>query len=445
MLPGTEKEEIMKQALKYLFGVRIPHALGAIPEPRNKVMRLFTYEGILITLINNLVGSHNNLYAARLGAGDYELGLVTMLPQLVGMAVLIPGGILTDIMRNKRNMVTSALFAVACVYVLIGFVPALGSYKLGGFLALLALSSAPMTIYNVSWQAYFSDVVHPNGRNRILAVRSSLSFLMGITITLTGGALLSSASTNAEKIRLHQIFLWVAAALLLIQVYVLKKIPAQTDGERKTFSLVELKKAFVDLMHNRRFLGFVAVAIFFYLTWHIDWTLYFIGQTQYLGMNEAWLSYVNIANAIIQFLTMGIWSKINSRHGVRFAIIFGSLGLAFCPIGMILSTSIQTGNARLVFLIVNTIFNITLATTTLNILQCLLQVIPDSNKTLNISIYTALVMLSNGIMPFVGVSIYQMMGADLRALHTIFWVIFVFRLIATGLWALRWWVLRREN
>jgi MFS family permease len=434
----------MKDALRYLFSVRIPHALSTITSPRSKVMRLFTYEGILITLINNLVSSHNNLYATRLGAGDYELGLVTMLPQLVGMAVLIPGGILTDVLKNKRDMVITALFAVACVYIMIGFVPALGSYRLGAFLSLLALSSAPMTIYNVSWQAYFSDVVHPNGRNGILAVRSALSFLIGITISLTGGALLSSASSNTDKIRLHQIFLWSAAALLLLQIYVLKKVPGGTTEPSNRINLRELKDAFVDLLHNRRFLGFVGVALFFYLTWHIDWTLYFIGQTQYLGMNEAWLSYVSIGNAIIQFLTMGIWSRINSRRGVRFSIIFGNLGLAFCPLGMIISTSLQSPNAKLIFLIINTIFNITLATTSLNILQCLLQVIPEKNKTLNISIYTTLVMLSNGVMPFVGVYIYRVMGADIRALHMVFWVIFFLRLVSTGLWTLRWWKLRKE-
>lgn len=435
----------MKSALRHLFCVRLPHALGAISDPRYRVMRLFTYEGILITLINNLVGSHNNLYATRLGAGDYELGLATMLPQLVGMLVLIPGGILTDNLKSKRDMVTSALFAVACVYVLIGFVPALGSYRLGAYLALMAISSAPMTLYNVSWQAYFSDVVHPNGRNSVLAVRSSLSFLIGVTITLTGGALLSSASTNDGKIRLHQMFLWVAALLLLIQIVVLRRIPSKPVEQRNKFKLNELKSALVDIIHNRRFLGFIGVAIFFYMTWHIDWTLYFIGQTQYLGMNEAWLSYVNIGGAITQFLTMGVWSKINSKHGVRFAIIFGSLGLALCPIGMIIATSLQTPNANLIFLIINTLFHITLATITLNILQCLLQVIPEKNKTLNISIYTTLVMLSNGLMPFVGVSLYRMLGADLKALQTVFVIIFILRLVATGLWALRWWMLRRDE
>lgn len=435
----------MRQALRYIFEVRIPHAIAAMTAPRNRVIRLFTYEGILITLINNLVNSHNNLYAIRLGAGDFELGLVTMLPQLIGMLVLIPGGILTDVLKDKRDMVTSALFAVACIYVLIGFVPMLGSYRLMSYIALLAISSAPMTIYNVSWQAYFSDVVHPNGRNRVLAVRTSLSFLIGISITLLAGALLSSASSNAEKIRLHQVFLWLAAALLLIQIFVLKGIKSEKLKSGKLLSISELKNAFVDLIHNRKFLGFVSVAILFYMTWHMDWTLYFIGQVQYLGMDEAWLSYVNIGNAIIQFLTMGIWSRINSRRGVRFAIIFGSLGLSLCPLGMIFTTSIHTANAKLIFLIINTLFNITLATTALNILQCLLQVIPEKNKTLNISIYTALVMLSNGVMPFVGVSIYQFLGADVHALHTVFWVIFFLRLIATSLWTLRWWVLRREE
>jgi len=262
---------------------------------------------------------------------------------------------------------------------------------------------------------------------------------------MTSGALLSRADLNSDKIRLHQIFLWIGALLLLIQIFVLRKIPGKTFEKVNQISFHEIKKAFSELLHNRRFLGFAGVALFFYLTWHSDWTLYFIGETQYLGMNEAWLSYLSIGNAVIQFLTMGIWSKINSKHGVRFAIIFGSLGLAFCPVGMIITTGLNSVNAKLIFLILNTFFNITLATTNLNIIQCLLEVIPENNKTLNISVYTTLVSLSNGIMPMLGVAAYQKLGGDLRALHTVFWIIFVLRIIATGLWALRWWILRKAD
>lgn len=64
------------------------------------------------------------------------------------------------------------------------------------------------------------------------------------------------------------------------------RIPRVEVERSNHLSIKGLKTAFVDLIHNRRFLGFVGVALFFYLTWHIDWTLYFIGQTQYLGMRH---------------------------------------------------------------------------------------------------------------------------------------------------------------
>lgn len=435
----------MKGIVKYLFNVRIPHVIKSFSSPENQILRLFAIEGILNTLINNLVGSNNNMFATRLGANDLELSLVNLLPQLVGMIVLIPGGLLTDVMKSKRDMVTRALLVVAFIYMIIGFVPAFGSHKLELFLILLALSSAPMTIYNASWQAYFSDVVHPNARNNTLAVRTAMAFLIGVIASLLSGALLAAATTNSDKIRLHQIFLWIAAILLILQVIVLKRIPSNTVNNAKKINLTDIKSALATLIRSRKFWGFVGVAIFFYLTWHIDWTLYFIGETQYLGMNEAWLSYIKIGEAVIQFLTMGIWSKINSKQGVRFSIIFGSLGLSLCPIGMIFSTSLHTENAKLIFLILHILFNITLATTNLNIIQCLLQVIPDTNKTFNISVYTALVMISNGVMPVVGVKMYQILGGDLQALQKAFWIIFVLRVIATGLWAIRWWVLRKEE
>lgn len=429
---------------KYIFCELIPHGIHSIAASRNRILLLFTLEGILFTLVNNLIGSNNNLFATRLGAGNFELSLVIMLPQLVGMIVLIPGGILTDRMRNKRNMVSAALAALTILYVLIGFVPALGAYRLGAFLTLLAISTGPLTIYNVSWQAYFSDVVHIDSRNNILTVRTGISFLIGISIPLISGAMLASAAATPDKIRLHQVFYWIAGALLLIQIFILSRIKSDVKQHRAGINIKMLKSAFIELAHNRKFLSFVSVAIFFYLFWHIDWTLYFIGQVNYLGMNEAWLSYISIGNAMIQFLTIGIWSRINAKRGVRYAIIFGSLGLAFCPVAMIVSTGIPGVGGRITFLILNTLANTSLATTSLNILQCLLQVLPEDNKTLNISIYTVLVSLSNAVMPLIGVSAYTALGADLKALHTIFWIIFLLRIVSTGLWTLRWWKLRIE-
>lgn len=416
--------------------------LHKITEPGNRILLLFTLEGMLITLVNNLVGNNNNIFATRLGANDLQLSLLTTIPQLVGLMVLIPGGILTDRMKNKRNMVMGSLLMLTMFYALIGWVPMLSINRFTAFLILFAASVGPMTIYNVSWQAYFSDMVKVEEQNHIMTYRTALTFIIGIVVPLISGSLLAAANTNGAKIRLHQIYFWIGAALLLIQIIVLNQIKGSPNTSSAEPRTGQLKGVFSELLHNKKFLSFVGVAIFFYVTWHIDWTLYFIGQANYLKLNEAWLSYVNIGNAVVQFITIGFWSRLNNKYGVRFGIIFGNLGLAFCPICMIVATGLPLPQGQFVFLIMNTLANITLAAVNLNIMQCLLQVVPANNKTLYISIYTVLVTLSNAFMPLIGVVIYTKLGADLNALQITFRIIFAARIISTGLWFLRWWKLR---
>ncbi|HWT27506.1 MAG TPA: hypothetical protein VN131_06155, partial [Mobilitalea sp.] len=128
-------------------------------------------------------------------------------------------------------------------------------------------------------------------RNSILTVRNGLTFLVGIIISLGCGRVLASAKSIGDKIRIHQCYLWIAVILLILQIIVLRKIKNSEEHAPSGISFRELKAALIELRHNKKFLGFVSVALFFYLTWQIDWTLYFLGQTKYLGFNEAWLSY----------------------------------------------------------------------------------------------------------------------------------------------------------
>ncbi|MHB8127651.1 MAG: MFS transporter [Mobilitalea sp.] len=434
----------MKKFKIQLYHEIIASLLHNVTAPGNRILLIFTIEGILITLVNNMVGFNNNLFATRLGANDYQLSLVTTLPQVIGMLVLIPGGILTDRLVNKRSMVIASLSILTVFYVVIGFVPAFGSHRLIYFLILTAFATGPMIIYNVSWQAYFSDIVKVDARNNILTARTSFTFLIGILIPLVSGALLTRAGTLGDKIKIHQTYFWIAAVLLLAQIFVLKQIKISQEHAPSGTGIRNWRTAFIELIHNKKFLGFASVALFFYMSWQLDWTLYFIGQVDYLKMNEAWLSYASIGNAVAQILTIRFWSRINIKYGVRFGMIFGSLGLVIFPIGMITATSAPVAQGRIIFLILHTIASLTMAVIMLNVVQCLFQILPEKNKTLNISIYTVLITLSNAIMPLIGVMIYTYFGADLKALQITFWIIFATRIVATGLWILRWWRLRKE-
>lgn len=428
----------MNKYSKYTFMSKVSSRIDALFSPLNRPLLIFSVEGILFALISNMINNNNNLFALRLGASDFQVSLVSSIPQFIGVLVLIPVGILTDRMRNKQRMVTLSLFLLAFVYVLIGFVPILGEYRFYAFLILLSLSIGPLTSYNASWQAYFSDVVPFEGRNRVLTMRTGGMFLINICTPLFTGALLASVLGNNEKIRFHQGFYFTAAIILIVQIFTLKKIKEGQVAERNYIKISELKNTLRDLVHHKPFMKFLGTALFFYLTWHADWTLYFLGQVNYLEMNEAWLSYVSIGAAVAQFLTIGLWSRINERIGPRFGIIFGNLGLALCPICMIVGTSLPISYAPIVFLIMNTFANLALANVSLNLPQYLLLSIPEHNKTLSIAIYTVFITLSNAIMPMAGVKVYTLLGANLNALQTVFWTLFAFRIISSGFWFLNW-------
>lgn len=105
---------------------------------------------------------------------------------------------------------------------------------------------------------------------------------------------------------------------------------------------------------------------------------------------------------------------MNEKMGVRFGIILGNVGLAGCVASMLIATSLPASSGPVVFLVLNTLSNITFPTVPLNLLQCLLQVVPEKNKTLSISIYTMFISLSNAFMPMAGVAVYTALGETCR-------------------------------
>ena len=400
-------------------------------------IKLYAVEGILIAFVVNLIVNNNNLYASRLGANDFQLGLVNLLPQLVNMLVLLPGALLTDSLKTKRMMVILSISLTGILYVAIGFAPI---FRLGlaAFIWLLALSSGTMIIYNLSWQSFFPDVIPIEKRNNTLTIKTSIAMFISIITPLISGGILTWLSTNELKIIAHQCFFFIGAILIAFQVNVLKRMSSVNASETASGGFKELKAACVNLIRNKAFVFFASVAWFFYLTWHIDWTVYFIGQVQYLKLNEMQLGIVIAAGTLAQFLTLRFWSRMNERKGVVYTLTFGLFGLALVPISMITATSLPASVNKPLFVLFHVIANLASATIQLNPFQCLLEVLDDKYITISISLFTVLTCLSNAVMPFTGVIIYRAFGGDLKALHNMLWLVFALRILAGFLWLYRW-------
>jgi MFS family permease len=404
----------------------------------NPVAVRYGVDGLFIAAGFNLAANNNNLYATRLGAGDFQLSLVQFLPQIFTLLILLPGGFFIDSLYNKKRMVMTMISISAMGYVFCAFAPVSPFDSVYFFLAFLAVAAGAMALFNISWQSFFPDVVDIHARNRVLTVRTQVSIFIAMLVPLISGGVLTRIPSADGKIIAHQIFYLAAAAMLLSAAFHFRRFEAVRPAAPRRISLEQIKKAGRSLLGNKGFLFFLAVTMFFYFTWMMDWTLYFIGQVRYLHMNELQLSLAVVGGTAAQLLTIRFWSKKNEKYGVVLPVTFGILGLSLCPLAMIGAVSLPSAIAPYAFIIFHTLACLAFATVTLNMFQCQLQVLDENYRSFYLSVFSCLTCFSNAIMPVAGVALYRFMGADINGLRITLLIVFSLRILAAGLWFMRY-------
>lgn len=407
-------------------------------------MFYFALEGTILAIIANLYGNNNNLFAQRLGATDFQLSLITGVPQMVGLALLLPAGFIVEKVKSKRLFVAVSLFMVGVLFLGVAATPFLDEQALPAVIFLLSLCIGFMTIYNSSWQSYFSEVMPITHRNKTLTLRTRGSLFMGMLTPLLTGFILSAAKENSTKIIIHQIFYILVFVFCLVQIYILYKIkepPTIINTEKRKFfkTIGETGK---ELIKSKEFLFFLLAVTLFHMSWHIDWTTAFIARTKYLKLNEAMLSIDIVLSAVVQLLTLKFWSSIIDRKGVRFTLIMASIGFTISSICMYFVLAIPYDFSKYIYLFYNPLSNFATATIGLCLLPCLLQVMPEKNKSITISIYTMFLVLSNAVMPIIGTKIYSSFGGDLAGIRHTYLIIITLRILASFVLFLRWKLLK---
>jgi len=395
-------------------------------------------DGILVAGALGIAVNNNNLFAQRLGADDFQLSLLQLVPSLLTLFLLIPAGLFADSLRNKRLMMSVMLVVSGIFYAVVStsaFVPVHSVYFFVVFLAIASVAVNGM--YNLSWQSFFPEAVEATRRNMVLTFRARMTMIVQLIAPLAVGAILTSIASDSGKIAAHQLFYILAAVMLITNAFHIRKIKAVAPNEPKRISFSEMKIAAKRLAGNKKFIVFALVILFFHATWQMDWTLYFIGQANYMQMNELLLSFAPVGSMLAQLITLKFWSKLNTKRGVEFTLTFGIFGLVINTIAMMVGVSLPAPFGIIVFLTLHFIAMLTFANITLSLFQCLLKVVDEEYRSFSISIYTCLITLSNAVMPMMGVLLYRAFGGDLNGFRYAFMVVFALRIVAGLLWMLR--------
>jgi MFS family permease len=177
----------------------------------------------------------------------------------------------------------------------------------------------------------------------------------------------------------------------------------------------------------------------------MDWSIYFLAQFRYLELNEVQLSLVAVLSALTQFLMLGVWTQISSARGVRFVFVIGAAGFAFCSLTILFAMMMPPSIGIIFYYVFHCIGSSTFSAFQLSLLLCLLEVIPNVDKTLSIAIYSTVILMSNAVMPFLGVHIYNLLGENRQAMIITIGIVSAIRIAATIAALVRYYVYKNRD
>ena len=411
-------DEAMKKSLFYRAKKMPPSA---------QIMLLFAVEGVFLQYITSINGFGLNLYATNMGATDSQIGIIQMVPNIVAYAALLPLGILADRLKSTKTIPMLTLLVMCAGYAFLGSVPALGERCMELFFASLAFTAGALAIYNAQWQAMFGAAVSLRQRNDVYAFRNQFMFVIGILAPVICGILMGRCHTADGKLLVLRSFFYLCAVCVLLQAAAIKKIPVEQQEEGKApaeagkassrFSVSDLLEAITSVGKNKALRWFFVPVVFFYITWQLDWSMWYLGQVKYCKMSEMTLSICNGVFNIGQLAAVGMIAKVVRKKSPDFALIFAGIGLCFCPVSMILVPHLPLAYRGVTFIVLITVLNAPQCAVALCTVQILLNAAPEKNRSLLISLFTMMTTLTNSVLPLLGVRLYTALGADLTALY----------------------------
>ncbi|MBY0120560.1 MFS transporter [Bacillus sp. S/N-304-OC-R1] len=375
-------------------GISMPQAYTALKLNEKLSIR----NGIATTIVLNISNNYFPLFAISvLGATNYQVGLISSLPQFVGMFAMLAGSIILNRLEEKKkftaySFLAARLFLIAMFFVI--FLPV--EYRSWAFVLLVGFMNLPGSFANLSWQSFIGDLIPDQRRSGFFSDRNRIMTVVGMISTFLIGILLQQFDkSNALPFQI----LFAAAFLfgLLEFYYLMKHVEKKTDKKK------EMKKFDLGLhvYKYKPFVYFLVCSLFFNFGWQMAWSLFSIYQIKYAGATAFWISLFTVSNQIAQIASFKWWGKMADRHSNAKMLILVSLGMASTPFLTVLSTN-------LVYLvIVNASSGLFVSGTVLLLFNHLLEVTKEDNRSLCIANYNILLALVAFIAPQFGVFLLE--------------------------------------
>lgn len=136
-----------------------------------------------------------SVYAARVGASAFEIGLLSAGPAVIGLLFTLPAGRWLQ-SRPVGNAVFWSAFLARLGYLSFAFLPLLGQpiHQVWSLVLVVLVMTIPNTVLAVGFNAMYASAVPLEWRGHVVGIRNALLSLIFVVTSLLSGWILNSFS-----------------------------------------------------------------------------------------------------------------------------------------------------------------------------------------------------------------------------------------------------------
>jgi hypothetical protein len=302
-------------------------------EIQKRNYRYVQIDGIGVS-ISNVAAPFLPVFLTRLGASNFQVGLLTSMPGVTGLVLAILVG---RFLQTRKNIVpwysVARLLVIAC-YALTGLVTLLlpMRYAVNATLVIWALATLPQTALAVAFSVVMNAAAGPEGRYALLSRRWVIFGLTGVI-----GTFFVTRTIDLIAFPHNYALMFMGLSLGgLFSFYFSRKIklPDQTppalataksasDSARNYLALLRANPAFVSFS-TKRFVYLSAIALSQPIL-----PLFFVRE---VNATDAQIGTINMAMTIVMLAGYILWPRVSKAKSGRFVLLATTLGMVFYPL-----------------------------------------------------------------------------------------------------------------
>ena len=283
--------------------------------------------------ISNISAPFLPVFLTRLGATNFQVGLLSSMPGVTGLILAIMVG---RFLQSRKNVVPwyslSRLMVILC-YALTGILTLLieDRFVIIATLAIWAFATIPQTALAVAFSVVMNGVAGPTGRYALLSRRWTIFGLTGVI-----GTFIVTRVIDLVEFPVNYAVMFLVLSLGgFLSFYFSRRIilpdqlpPPITDsgtpwkGFQNIIGLLKANPAFLSFA-SKRFVYFSAITLGAPIM-----PLFLVREVR---ATDGQIGIVNMAMTIVMLAGYFLWPRISLKRSGRFVLLATTLGMVFYP------------------------------------------------------------------------------------------------------------------